>query len=111
MASATNERQLANARRAAQKALDEDREIYTLIMSKGSGRAWMWRLLTHCQVFNDSDNVDHGVLAFEKGRRSAGLLLLKSVTTLTPEMYVRMTNENSGSKLNSTEQDDDSNAD
>lgn len=109
MVSATNERQIAKAQRAAQKATDEDREVISLIMSKGSGRAWMWRMLTHCQVFSDSDNVDHGVLAFEKGRRTAGLKLLKDITTHTPDMYVRMTNENAGAKLSDQPTQDEDN--
>lgn len=104
-----------SAKRAEERAkLDRLGEELTIraIMSTPEGRRWMWLRLAEGQLFVPNPTLDPYEMAFEKGRRLSALGLLTPVQSITPEMYLRMTTENSGVQLNQQQdQDDDGNSD
>ncbi len=104
MASATNERQI----KARNEAIKRDRALDELVirslMSAPNGRRWVWNRLAEAQIFVESESLDPAVLAYEKGRRNAGLRLLNDVTKFTPQDYIRMTEENTSVSINPQEE-------
>jgi len=99
MASAVNEKAIRERDKRIAADRETDRTVITALMSTPDGRRWVWRQLEAAQMFTGDEGVDPYRLAFEKGRRNAGLALLASVTRLTPDMYVRMTNENTNTTI------------
>ena len=91
----------AQAKYAAELRKDQEAEKKTIIllMSTVDGRRYIWNELVFAQVFASTDNLDPHYMAFEKGRRNTGLRLLARITSQTPEMYIRMTQENSRAKI------------
>jgi hypothetical protein len=101
MPSATSTRGLARARRIAAADLLAEKAVLISIMSRTDGRRWMWLLLEQCGAFLDveGETLDSlGRMGHRMGKRSLGLLLMRQVTTHTPEMYIRMTAENTNYK-------------
>lgn len=94
MASATNERRIAAQKRQMLKDRETDKTVIVALMSTPDGRRWIWNKLAEAQIFVEGESLDHAVLAYQKGMRNVGLRLLASVSTHTPEMYIRMTQEN-----------------
>lgn len=109
MTSATNERQIKASKEQAAKDRKSEREVMVSLMSTVSGRRWVWLRLSEAQLFTEESSLDAGYLAYRQGQRNAGLRLLNAVTLTTPEMYLRMTQENSGVQLQEQEtgHDDD----
>jgi len=64
------------------------------LMSDAEGRMWMWDLLTRCGVYHSSYSSDALAMAFHEGHRNIGLHLTAEINRLSPELYVRMVNEN-----------------
>lgn len=81
----------ADARKALaakQKAAD-----FLWLMRDARGRRLVWRQLSEAGVFLQSFNPDAMTMAFNEGRRSAGLRLLDQVHTLCPDLYTTMMKE------------------
>lgn len=72
-------------------ALDKAEAVGHLLDSYG-GRAWLWDMLAHCQIYSDAlfCGEDTHRTAFNAGRRSAGLALLTEIMAVRPNAYVRM---------------------
>lgn len=94
MTSSTNERQIrARTRREERERLDDELVMRDL-MSTPRGRNWVWRRLAEAQLFVEDTGLDPYWMAYSKGRRNAGLRLLKDAQGFTPQEYVIMTEEN-----------------
>lgn len=104
MTSATNETQIKKAKEQARKDRLNEKAVLTLVMSSVAGRRWVWLKLAEAQVFNEEQSLDGMYLAYRNGQRNAGLRLLAAITAHTPEMYLRMTQENSGVQLQEEEE-------
>lgn len=94
MASAASEANQRKARQQQEKDMLTDKEVITSLMSLPSGRRWIWLKLGEARMFVEDEVLDPQVLAYRQGQRNLGLRLLKSVQGHCPEMYVRMTQEN-----------------
>ena len=105
MTSATNPRQIAAREKQRQIDAASERIVIQSLMSTVAGRRWMWLRLEQGQVFADGGSLDLGSLAWERGRRTMGLELFRQTTRHTPDLYVRMTNENSSAQLKDTSDD------
>jgi hypothetical protein len=105
MTSATNERQIQRAK--DQQAKDRRGEVTVIqaLMSTVDGRRWVWLQLEFARCFVEDSGLDPFQMAYDKGRRNTGLKLLASVTQHTPQMYIRMTQENTGVQLEDTADD------
>lgn len=81
--------------RSVQKtdALDQKLVIESLMRDR-KGRRWVWLRLKECRVFADDGQLDPQYLAWEKGRRTSGLELLRQVSAHCPREYILMTEEN-----------------
>lgn len=81
---------------AEKKDKGRDLELFAIrtIMKIENGRSFMWRMLQHCQVF---ENIYHGdplKHANNAGRRVAGLWLENELKQASPEYYLQMIKEN-----------------
>ena len=97
MPSATSTRSLARARKVAASDLLAEKAVLIRVMTTADGRRWMWLLLEQCGAFQDVEGeaLDSlGRMGHKMGKRSLGLLLMRQVTLHTPDMYIRMTAEN-----------------
>jgi len=63
------------------------------IMSKKDGRAFMFRLMEHSGVFQDTFHADSAISAYKSGRRSNGLFLESEIKQAAPENYIKMIQE------------------
>lgn len=99
MASATNSSQIAAARKRQARDREIDRDMIVLLMSKVDGRRWLWLKLEAAHLYHEDGVLGHAEMAYAKGKQSAALALMASVTGFCPDMYVRMLQENSGVKL------------
>jgi hypothetical protein len=90
---------------AKQRAKDRAtaRVVITELMRTVDGRRWVWLQLSAAQLFTASDTTNPYEIVREQGKRTAALALLADVTTYTPEMYIRMTQENAGVQLQEEE--------
>lgn len=98
MRSATDQAQI-DRRRARAKADQgiKDTVIRTL-MSDPSGRRYIWLELAELKIWDQTIVFAPGgntMTAFNEGKRSVGLRLLKEVTRLCPNEFMRMMVENS----------------
>jgi hypothetical protein len=107
MASATNEARIKRQRAQIRKDRETDKTVIIALMSNPDGRRWVWNKLSEAQIFVEGESLDHAVLAYQKGMRNSGLRLLASVSTHTPEMYVRMTQENAPVPLADLNEDEE----
>lgn len=99
MTNAASTRGIARQRKQAAEDTEGARLTLVNIMQHPQGRRWFWLLLSEAQVFSDTENLDHGALAYRAGKRSLGLLLMSSLLRHVPDNYIRMTNENSSANL------------
>lgn len=97
--SASNEGQIRAANDRAKKDSDVEATIIRVLMANPEGRRWVWNQLAFCRVFIADEGTDPGRMAFDKGLRNYGLKLLKATTTHAPELYITMTKEQSGVKI------------
>ena len=76
-------------------------------MSSTPGRRWLWLILERAGIFHNTENLDHAYMAWEKGVRNEALRILASIMKHTPDLYVRLTNENTAASLQESEPSDD----
>jgi hypothetical protein len=76
-----------------QKGLDD-----TLrgIMGSGTGRAWIWYILSTCRSFELEVPSDAIAMAFRNGERNVGIRLLADVMRVAPDEFVAMMREANG---------------
>ncbi len=74
--------------------LAREREIAELhaILGTYGGRAFIWRLLEQCGVYQAASTDPHGIFRSE-GKRDVGLWALEEVFTSDPAAYTIMRNE------------------
>lgn len=76
------------------KKVNTDELIVQNLMKDENGRAYMWKHLQECSVFEnifDSDPIEH---AYRAGKRQAGLQLVQDLKDYTPVNYTQMIKEN-----------------
>lgn len=98
MASAASEANQRKIRQQAERDALTDKEVITSLMSLPSGRRWIWLKLAETRLFAEDESLDPQLLSYRQGQRNIGLRLLKSVQGHCPDMYIRMTQENTGVK-------------
>jgi hypothetical protein len=91
------------AKAQAEKDLETNKTVIVALMSTLDGRRWMWLRLSESMLFQADTQLELGVMAWRAGMRNAGLRLLQDVTSFTPDMYVRMTKENTSVALQEEE--------
>lgn len=84
-------------KRQAGRKKKEQSDFITNVMSDEVGRAWVWSLLSVSHIFSTSvvagDPYATHVL---EGERNIGLRILGDIMAACPQLYVVMTDENSG---------------
>ena len=81
------------AEKAAERAERNNGEVLIAICSHQNGRRYLWdKLASHC-VFSSTYSADPGAMAFNEGRRSAGLELLAEITKWAPDQFIQMMRE------------------
>lgn len=88
------------AKAAEEERLRREREANELrwVLSTKQGRRFIWRQLSEAGVFQSSFNTNNAVMAFNEGRRNAGLQLLSEVMDTCPERYTEMLTEQKEAK-------------
>lgn len=105
MASAASEKNIAKAKKQAAKDALIDKTVVVALMQTPDGRRWIWNKLGEARIFHEDETLDHAILAYRQGQRNLGLRLLMSVTANAPDMYVRMTQENTGVTFSNPSED------
>ena len=59
------------------------------IMETGEGRRFVWRVLSHCDVYSDSFTGKSSTF-FNEGRRSVGLDVLNDLNEADPRLYPKL---------------------
>lgn len=81
--------------------LEEERileELRQLLKVPGN-RYFLWRLLSHCRIFNTVSSPDPVQIALNSGRRDAGLWLLGEIENADPAAFSIMHNEATNRKI------------
>lgn len=99
MTNAASTRGLARQRERQRADLRDEALVVQNLMRTDIGRRWMWLRLSECGVFQATTNLDPQTMAYTAGTRNVGLALLSSVMRHVPDLYIRMTNENSSAQL------------
>ncbi|RAU21085.1 hypothetical protein CU669_15120 [Paramagnetospirillum kuznetsovii] len=85
----------ARTKTEKQKAYARDRAFLAL-MNTQDGRAWVWNILSGCQVYGTSFHPSNAQTAFNEGKRNVGLILMADVHRLCPDLYPLMVKEANG---------------
>ena len=83
-------------KRQEKKAKEDDLDskvCVTDVMSRKSGRDFVWELLTDCGVYQDGFNPDPYVHARNAGLKSMGLQLLHKILSACPDKHELMFSE------------------
>lgn len=97
--SASNERQIREAKAQISRDRLTDKIITESLMQTVDGRRWVWLRLSEARLFDADQDLDPARMAFEKGTKQFALRLLRDVNRFTPEAYIQMTRENTGRDL------------
>lgn len=79
---------------AAKLAGIERRDGWRTIMSTPASRRVMWERFEVMGIYQVTQSVEPGVLAFNEGRRSLALQIMQDLLVECPELYDRMVIEN-----------------
>lgn len=82
-------------RKAEMLASDQLKNDVRAVMATYEGRRLAWYLLNQFGIYRISYSHEALAMAFNEGRRSAGLQLMDMLTTHCPEQYAKMTAEQS----------------
>jgi len=90
---AADAEQVKEAGDKAQRNRRQELDQVRLVVGTSLGRAFYWRLLQLCGVFQSSFNHSGSITAFNEGQRNIGLKLLADLNEAAPEAYVTMMRE------------------
>ncbi len=76
---------MTKAEKAAAQQADDDLHA---VMKTPNGRRFVWRLMTQAGVLAASYAADPTATAFNEGRRSIGLNLMREIQRVCPDLYV-----------------------
>lgn len=82
-----------DARKGRQRAMEQEAADFQWLMGTPQGRRVVWRGLDTAGVFRSSFSTDPLVMAFNEGRRNAGLRTLEQIHALCPQAYTVMMKE------------------
>lgn len=90
----------ASATAAEEERLAKEKEQNDLrwVMSTKQGRRFIHRLLSKAGIWQSSFNTNNAMMAFNEGRRNAGLELLSEITEACSERYTEMLTEQKEAK-------------
>ena len=72
-----------------------ERTVIRQIMGSNEGRAWIFKLLSLCHVYQSTFSTNALTMACAEGERNIGLQLTADVIASCPERYLEMLKENS----------------
>ena len=88
-----NQKTVRDLEKLAKATAGMDAATIAHIMSTQSGRAYIWRKLDDCHVFGSIINDNPLRLAFNEGKRHAGLAIFDEVTRYCLDDFVLMMRE------------------
>lgn len=98
---ASDRKSIRRAEKAASIADRTRGEVLVQIMSTTAGREWVWHRLAQGNVFQSTYNDQPQRMAFEEGKRSAGLSLLDDIMQWCPEQFIEAMREANGRRTES----------
>ncbi len=72
-----------------------ERTVIRQIMGSHEGRAWIFKTLSLCHVYQSTFSTNALTMACAEGERNIGLQLTADVIAACPERYLEMLKENS----------------
>lgn len=78
-------------REIARRTADND---FRWLMNDPRGRRFIWRMMGHCKVFEQTFNTHGGLMNFNEGQRNVGLFLLGEINRLCPDKFAVAADEN-----------------
>jgi hypothetical protein len=85
--------QVAEAADGARRAARRDANTLKAFLGTPHGRAWMYRLLVSCHIYQTSFDGDPMRMAFREGERNIGLRLLAESQNADPDLFALMLKE------------------
>lgn len=79
--------------KAARLAVEQLKGDARAVMASHEGRRFVWYLLEQFGIYRTSYSREALAMAYNEGRRSAGLQLMDIVSIYCPEQYVKMTTD------------------
>jgi hypothetical protein len=79
-------------KKVKRKQLDLDAAI-AAIMSQPQTRAWLYNLLTDCNMYRTSFDRSALSMSFNEGARNVGLVITANIMRVCPESYAQMLRE------------------
>ena len=96
---AANESQVEKAKTQEERERELELADLRFVVSSPQGRRLIWRLLTHCRVFNSVFNNSGSVTYYHSGMQDVGHFIQAEVIEAKKEAYLEMMRENEkGSK-------------
>lgn len=86
--SASDRKSIREAEKAAAEWDRLSAEVVTGLMSNTAGRRWIWERLSEAHVFATTMRDEFHWTAFAEGRRSLGLDLLNTITSICPDLFI-----------------------
>lgn len=86
------------AKKKAGRTRAERLHFVQAAMTTEQGRAWFYDLLIRCHVFNRAFDPDPYIHAYKAGEVNIGLQVLSDIQDAAPTDYIKMVNENKGSR-------------
>lgn len=87
------ERTFAEQAKEERLAKEKEESDLRFVMSSKQGRRFIHRQLSRAGIWLSSFNTNNAVMAFNEGRRNAGLALLNEIMETCPERYAEMLDE------------------
>lgn len=88
-----DEKQVTKRKSKAKLARDREVEELRQLVHTEGGRAFIWRILEQCGVYQIGYQGDVNDAIFNEGRRSIGIWALSEVFISDPQIYTIMRNE------------------
>lgn len=89
---ASDPQQIAEVESKARRKRDQDNEDLLAVMSTHEGRRFVWKILESAGLYKLS-YTGNSETFFNEGQRNVGLKLLSELQKVTPDEYLRMTQE------------------
>lgn len=90
---ASDEGQVREAAQRAKREREHELQDISMLMGSRPGRRLAYRLLSMCNVYKSSFNLNGSLTNFNEGMRQVGLNWLADINEAAPEQYLVMLKE------------------
>ncbi len=100
VANAADREQVSEGSKRIRRKKDDEIAQILYVMASKDGRAFVYRYLEFCGVYQTSYSREPNETFFREGQRNVGLMLMKDINQAAPGSYLTMLKEAEESKQN-----------